>query len=568
MYDNIRSLAFGQRDGSARYHCPACFAERRNKTDKPLSITKEDGKLIWMCHHCGHRGACEITDKQVDQPKVRLPAPSERNAAINYLSSRGISSHTAMRGSIVYEEDRWMKGRAQRAIGFPYYQDGKVYAVKWRGIDEKAFIQTGAANTLWGIERIEKGKNLVICEGEIDALSLWQAGVPAVSVPNGAPMKVSDSPPKGDERKYQYLQHAEELINESPRIVLATDNDAQGEALGEELARRLGRGKCWKVRWPDGCKDANDTLRSMGSSVVKECVENAEPWPVKGLYDALHFREGVDVLYETGLVRGQSTGFREVDEIYTVMPGQLTIVTGIPSMGKSAFVDQIMVNLAKREGWRFAVCSFENEPRIHIAKLMQLYVGKPFFEGKTPRMTKDEKAHAGAWIKDHFSFLYQGDGHQSTIENIIDRLRSAVLRYGIRGAVIDPANFIDRDRDMSETDWVSDALTKLKVFLMAHDLHIWFVAHPSKQYRGDDGQYRVPGGYDISGSSHWFNKADMGMTIHRPDLHMNKSEVHIWKSRYNWIGKPGKATLMYETSTGAYFDPGDLWEPAPKPGGR
>jgi twinkle protein len=283
-------------------------------------------------------------------------------------------------------------------------------------------------------------------------------------------------------------------------------------------------------------------------------IKSVIPWPVKGLFGADHFSEQVASLYDKGMVRGESTGYRGVDDIYTVMPGQLSIVTGIPSMGKSAFVDQVMVNLAKAKDWKFSVCSFENEPRIHIAKLAALYANKPFFDGPTPRMTKDEAAQAQVWINDHFSFLFQGDGHQSTIEDIIDRLRSAVMRYGIRGAVIDPANFVDRDRNMSETDWVSDALTKLKVFAMAHDLHIWFVAHPMKLRRGDDGKYAVPGGYDISGSSHWFNKADMGITVHRPDLGLSTSEIHVWKSRFNWIGRVGKAALHYDVPTGSYYE--------------
>lgn len=560
-----------------RHHCPACHETRRNKHDRELSIKLDGNSILYNCWHCSLSGKIPLHEPRfIPAPKADpvfdvIPVISPRsllagNPMINYLATRGITRSVATDAGILYEESHLVGGKYQRVIGFPYLKDGKPYAIKWRGIDDKAFSQTGAAQTLWGIERIQKGQPLVICEGEIDALSMWQAGVPAVSVPNGAPQKVSASSPKADDRKYLYLQDLEAILDGIPKVIVATDGDVQGEALGEELARRLGRGKCWKVRWPEGCKDANDTLRICGGQVLRERVQQAEPWPVKGLYGALHFAEGVEALYDKGVVKGQSTGFGDVDDIYTVMPGQLTVVTGIPSMGKSAFVDQLMVNLAKREGWRFAVCSFENEPRIHIAKLMQLYTGKPFFDGPTPRMTKADKQVAMAWVNDQFSFLHQGDGHQSTIDDIIDRLRSAVLRYGIRGAVIDPANFVDRDKDMNETDWVSDALTKLKVFLMAHDLHIFFVSHPSKQYRQDDGKFRVPGGYDISGSSHWFNKADVGMTVHRPDLHNNRSEIHIWKCRFSWIGKPGKADLIYDPPTGRFFDAQRVWAPAPREG--
>lgn len=583
----IRQMA-KDTNADQRHHCPACRDTRRNKLDRSLSIKLDGNGILFNCWHCELSGKIGLSPP----PQRSFVAPTTGaistrtageenpvfdivpviparqliagNPMINYLASRGITRRVATDAGVLYEDSHLVGGKYQRVIGFPYLKDGKTYAVKWRGIDDKAFSQTGAAQTLWGLERIQKGQPLTVAEGECDALALWQAGIPAVSVPNGAPQKVSEgrSSPTED-KKYAYLWAAKELIEAAPKVIIATDNDGPGEALGEEIARRIGRAKCWKASWPEGHKDANDVLRAMGAAVLRDCIQQAQPWPVKGLYSAVHFADGVNALYDKGLVRGQSTGFAEVDSIYTVMPGQLTIVTGIPSMGKSSFVDQMLVNLAKREGWKFAICSFENEPRIHIAKLMQLYLGKPFFEGPTPRMTKSDKQAALAWVNEHFSFLYQGDGNQASIEDILDRIKSAVLRYGIRGAVVDPANYIDRDRDMTETDWVSDMLTKIKIFTMAHDLHFWMVSHPSKMQRDDNGAYRVPDGYSVSGSSHWFNKADMGLTIHRPDMFTNKSDVVVWKSRYNFIGKPGKASLMYEPSTGCYFEPQQIWAPSP-----
>ena len=104
-----------------------------------------------------------------------------------------------------------------------------------------------------------------------------------------------------------------------------------------------------------------------------------KPYPVSGLYDASHFYDQIDEIYEKGMGKGASTGYACVDELYSIVEGQLTVVTGHPSSGKSEFVDQLMVNLAEKVDWKFAVCSFENEPRIHIAKLISKYFRKPFF---------------------------------------------------------------------------------------------------------------------------------------------------------------------------------------------
>lgn len=437
-------------------------------------------------------------------------------------------------------------------IGFVYPD-----AIKWRSINDKRFYQDGAARTFWRLEKVSQGSVLVITEGEIDALSLVVAGVDGVvSVPNGAPTKVSNGRPSPQEdKKFSYVFSAKSHIHDAPKIVLALDADEPGEALGEELARRIGRAKCWRVSWPRDCKDANDVLTRHGKDVLLRCIEEAKPWPVKGLYDADQFSDDIDKLYANGLARGESTGFPNIDDIYTVVPGQVTVVTGSPGSGKSAFIDNVMVNLSRNKEWKFAVCSFENPPSLHIANLMSIATGKPFFDGPTPRMTSEEREGAKTWIKEHFFFLHQSDGSLSNPDEIIDLIKTAVMRYGIRGAVIDPYNFLERGRDTSETDWVSDLLTKFKLLAMAHDLHIWFIAHPIKLRRKDDGSYPVPTGYDISGSAHFYNKADMGLTVHRPDPQVNKTEIHTWKVRYRFTGQIGNEDLSYDVATGVYWSP-------------
>ena len=61
----------------------------------------------------------------------------------------------------------------------------------------------------------------------------------------------------------------------------------------------------------------------------------------------------------------------------------------------------------------------------------------------------------------------------ATVEDIIERLKIAVMRHGIRGAVIDPYNYIQKKGDISETDWISEMLTQLRIFTQAHGIHLW-----------------------------------------------------------------------------------------------
>lgn len=547
--------------GQHRMTCPWCTPTRKNKTEECLAVLREDTAIKYQCHHCDAHGLIRLTERS---PVIRLVNPVEKKQEskplsafekiddrhIEWLSERGISASTAHAYNLIGEE---IGGQA--VVGFPYFNpEGGVVAVKKRFTNEKKFLCSGSPSSFFGIRHIKKGDDLIIVEGEMDVLAMAEAGIKAISIPNGASMKVTEGKlDPAEDTKFKFLWSAKEYIDAAKRVIIATDMDVPGEAVAEELARRVGKEKCWRVSFPEGVKDANELLLKGGKEAVKRVTDAAEAWPVEGLYDANHFENSVWELFEKGIGRGESTGYESVDEIYTIVPGQVTIVTGIPSSGKSEFIDQIMVNMSTNKGWKFGICSFENEPRLHIAKLIAKRVGRPFFKGYHERMTETEYRAAYSHIQEHFAFVHQDDGGLANLDSILDRLRVAVLRYGIRGAIIDPYNFISRDaRNSSETEWISDMLTKVKAFAMGHGIHIWFVAHPTKLQRNADGRIPVPGGYDISGSAAWFAKADCGLTVHREKDDPHVGQIHVWKCRFSWVGKQGQTNLIYDIATTRY----------------
>lgn len=548
------------KDGQHHYQCPWCSPARKKKHEDCLSAHRDHERIVYACHHCGVSGAVSVRERSHEKLEPRKETELKRiedfqplgEPHYEWLTSRGISVSTAHKYDLVADESF-----GRDVVGFPYFDSkGNVTALKKRFLDEKKFLCWQSPTSFFGLRHIKKGDNLYIVEGEADLLSLAEVGISAVSVPNGAPMKVTEGRiDPSEDKKFKFLWDAKDYIDAAERVYIATDTDGPGEALAEEIARRVGKAKSWRVRFPEGIKDANDCLVKLGAAALVKQVEKAEPWPVQGLYDAHHFGDLVWELYEKGAGRGESTGYDSVDDLYTIVPGQVTIVTGAPNSGKSSFVDAVMVNLAESKAWKFGVCSFENEPRIHIAKLMSIRSGMPFFEGPTRRMNREEARASFDWVNDHFSFVHQDDGGLAGLDSILDRLKIAILRYGIRGVVVDPYSFIDRDtRDMSETEWVSQMLTKVKAFAMSHGIHFWFVAHPTKLQRGSDGKIPPPRGYDISGSSHWFAKADCGITIHRdPDQH-GISKFICWKSRFSWVGKQGETRLLYDVPTMRYFE--------------
>lgn len=556
-----QSLINNAKWGQHRMVCPWCNPHRKKKGELTLATFRDHTSIKYKCHHCPSEGIIVLEKRgNVLNPEPKKQIIRKRrdefdglgDVQLDWLSARGISASTAFKYDLIGEENF-----GEPVVGFPYYDEkGNVVAIKKRSTKDKRFTCWQSPDSFFGLRHLKKGDDLVIVEGEMDVLAMAEAGIVAVSVPNGAPMKVNDGRiDPAEDGKFRFLWAAKELIDAAKRIVIATDTDVPGEALAEEIARRVGKERCWRVKFPEGVKDSNDLLLKEGKDALKSAVKGAEPWPVKGLYDAEHFRAQVEELYEKGIGRGESTGYPTVDELYTIVPGQITIVTGIPSSGKSELIDQIMINLAQAKSWKFGVCSFENEPRLHIAKLMSKRAKHPFFEGYHRRMDAFDFRAAFDFVNDHFTFVHQDDGGLADLDSILDRLRVAVLRHGIRGAVIDPYNFINRDRsEKSETEWISDMLTKVKAFAMGHGIHIWFVAHPTKLQRNADGKIPPPGGYDISGSAAWFAKADCGLTVHREKEEPHVSQVHVWKIRFSWVGKQGQANLVYDVGTTCYTE--------------
>jgi twinkle protein len=482
---------------------------------------------------------------------------------VQWLAKRGISETTARRNRVGTQRAYIPKlGAEVDCIAFPYFRDGELVNIKFRALAEKAFAQVkDAEKILYGLDDIADTNSAIIVEGEPDKLAVEEAGIRnVVAVPDGAPKEVKAGDPDPEDAKFSYIAACAEYLERLDRIILAVDDDVPGRALAEELARRLGKERCWRVRWPDSgdvqCKDANDVLLAHGPDVLRECIEQAEPYPIAGLHSIFDFVDETTALYRDGRQRGLSTGWESLDEFMTIRPGELSVLTGVPGSGKSEFVDALAVNLAGIHGWRFTLCSFENPPAEHIAKLAEKHLGLPFWDGPTRRMSETDLQRAMDWINDHFH-LIRFDDEAPTIDAILEKARAAVLRHGIRGVVIDPYNEIEHRRptNMTETEYVSQLLGKVKRFAQHHAVHVWFVAHPAKLQRDDRGSRPIPTLYDISGSANWVNKADLGIVVHRDlDKDPTLAEIQVRKVRFKSVGKIGTVALRWDRATGRYSE--------------
>lgn len=541
-------------------------------SEKTPSFVVSKEKQIYKCFGCGKSGdsiaflmehenlnyiqaikyiankyniPIEEQTKTYDKPPERLA--TVQDDTIKYFESRGISNNTILRFGIT-ETVEWMPkvNKEVKAICFNYFKDSELINIKYRAKDKDFKLHKNAELIFYNLDAIKDESTVIIVEGEIDCLSMYEAGYyNCVSVPNGAGI---------GSQQLKYLDNCWQYFEDKEKIIIFTDNDEPGNNLKQEIARRLGKDRCLYVTYPEGCKDANDILLKYGRGMITSIIEQARRWPVEGVITMDDVYPEVCDYYLNGMPPGDATGIGGFDELCTFGKGLITVVTGAPGSGKSEFLDYITVSLARKHNWKFAVCSFENPVAIHITKYMEKFIGKAFNFRKDPahRINKDEFEESIGLIDIYFSFLNIAQIDIS-IQGIIQKLTEVVKRTGIRGVIIDPWNYIEHKipPGYTETQYISEALTLLKEFAVRTDCHVFIVAHPKKLQKDHTGKWPTATLYDIAGSAHFFNKTDNGISVHRHYAE-NKVDVYVQKIRFYWHGRLDYCSFTFDTFTRKY----------------
>lgn len=541
------------RGNSGKTTCPKCSHTRKKKTDPCLSVNIEKG--AYHCHNCGWEGYVAEKSKFDRLEKKEYIKPVFVNNTdltenmVNFFFKRGISQKTISRMKIT-KGSMWNreKNENENCINFNYFRDGELINVKSRGANKKFMMVKGAEMIFYNLDSIKGQKTVIVTEGEMDALAFVECGIESVvSVPNGATM--SDNP------NLEYLDNCISHFDEAEEIILATDQDEPGIKLREELARRFGYHRCYKVDFGDQ-KDGNDYLMKYGPEKLKETVDskNIKPFPLAGIVNVDDVFDEVKMLIKGGgLKRGLTLGIKGLDELISWVTGQLTVVTGIPNHGKSPFVLQIMLLLSIRHGWKWGIFSPEHQPiSMYLVKIIETICGKM---SRTGRITDYELELAHDFIKKHFFFIAPEDSDHK-LGNILEKAKSLVVRYGISGLVIDPWNKLEYDQPpgISETNFVSMQLDKIIEFDRSYGVHTIVVAHPTKGRKkstAEDSEYVVPDLTDISGSANWHNKPDNGIIFYR-NYSEKRNEVYVKKVKWEHLGRVGHVYLKYNVNNSRF----------------
>ena len=538
--------------GSHKTFCPKCRNSRKsqNANDTPLSVKIENESALFKCHNCEYSGKVNLYERKYTI--VNKNKEMDKNKLYDWFKDRGISAKTV--------EDLGIYSY-NGSICFPYIQDGETKNIKYRTYDKRFSQKPNAQRTLYNIDNVQKywertgKKNIIIAEGEMDVVAFYEAGIiNAVTLPDGAPKNAKFDL---NDLRFSALKNCK-WLNEVEKVYIATDQDEAGKALHLELVHRFGKDRCLRIQFPSQqgdiiTKDANECLVKLGRNTLIECLKTAIPYPIEGLYTIKNYKKEIFDIYEGKIQKPLSTGFKILDTIYKIQPGTFHCVTGVPNHGKSNFIDQIAVNLFNLYKWKFCVFSPEHSTPQHIRRIVEKIIQKPFDIGMNERMNKEDLEKGLKILNDNFFFMENKDTIPS-IEWILSKARQSVLKFGIKGLIIDPYNEINSSREGNkrEDEHIRDVISKCKKFCRTHEVTIWLVAHPSKLPRKEDGSICVPTMYDVSGSAHWNNMSDVGLVVYR-DFDTKQTRVITRKIREQGLyGNIGECYFTYDISKRIY----------------
>lgn len=525
--------------------CPVCSEQRKNRKAKVFSYNATQG--IGYCQHCGVK---VVKKKELEKSNTaQYTRPKWENhtelpdKVVEWFKTRGIGQNSLLDCRVTYGKE-FMPQVSQEmgVIQFNYFRDGELVNVKYRDGQKNFKLVKGAELIFYGLDDIKDKDECVIVEGEIDKLSYYEVGIKnVVSVPNGAA--------KGS-LKLEYLDNCWELFEGMKKIYLATDDDQAGRILQEELARRFGKERCYKVTF-FGHKDANELLQA-DRLHLEDTIQQAVEFPIEGVYTARDLEKAIWDLKRNGMRQAQTIGIPAFDKQISFEEGYVTLVTGIPGHGKSEFTDQIVTALNRKAGWKAAYFSPENWPlHYHHSKIATKLTGGSF-------TTESDKCTELAidYCEKNFFMIYPEEDF--SLDSILEKARMLVKKVGIKSLIIDAWNKLEHLHVGNESQYISKELDKLDTFAKRNGIHVFLVAHPTKMRKEDDGiNYVVPDGYSVSGSAAFFSKPANVICVYRRYFDVGRStvEVYIQKVKFrHWGEGRGTVGLKFDQENGRYYE--------------
>jgi twinkle protein len=542
--------------GREALRCPACDEVRTDKKDKSLKIQHDKG--FGSCFYCK---ALTFRDSVTDTFKEKVytfPKQEWKNYTnlpdklVKWVwSERNISQNTLNQLEITQEEVYFPQiQKKQNAIVFNYFEGETLVNKKYRGVaningeTKKLFIShTGGKPIFYNINSIINCDEVYIVEGEFDVLALYEIGIKnAISLPNGA----NDND--------DFWINSEKYLKDVKKFIIATDNDQKGIEVREKIAQRLGRYRCVYIEFDS--KDANDDLKlgKLTNSIKKEHRFN-----IGGTFTSFDLIDQTLKLYHEGMpktIYPVNPCFGDLKNIFSVMNGQLTVVTGIPSHGKSSFNDWYILNLINDYDYKLSVFSPEHNPlELYNSSYARLATGKAFFGNN--RMSESELLDYIEWSREKIYYTTSEQGLDPTWDWLLDKFKEQMFTYGVNIFVVDAWNKVQMPNGMNGKDGIDKILTQLTNFCIQYNVMMFLVVHPTKMKKDTQGAYEIPTLYDCSGSSDFRNQTHNGYTVYRvfDTDEVEGSTMFInQKTKFDFQGKIGESiNFKYDLDSKRFY---------------
>ena len=539
---------YSLKPGSTQGICPLCSHTRQPKNQKLQCASYDWERGLGTCHNCDTRFQLHTYQRKGNATREYVkPIPVEvfepvKDKAVEWFKTRGITQQTLDDLSVTTgEEFMPQTGKKENTIQFNYIMGDELINVKYRDGRKNFKLYKGAEKIFYNINSIVGYDWCVITEGEMDALALHEAGIKnVISVPNGATLNSNN---------LDYLDNCIDYFEDKNKVILAVDADEAGQSLRYELIRRLGAEVCYLVDF-NGNKDPNDFLMEHGAEELRKVITSATQVPLEGVSTLRDIEADLLDFVHNGFKPGYQVGLENFDRIFSTYTSQFITVTGIPSSGKSDFVDQMCIGYNRNYGWKTAFASPENKPNfLHAHKLIRkTWEGMPTKDDVGSDKWKQITEH----INDNYFFI---DMDRYTLEDVLRKGAELVKRKGIKCLVIDPFNKI-RDVDCKTEDvnrYTMEYLTKIETFAKKYDVLVMVVAHPTKMYRDKEGKIEEPTMYSIKGGGEWYDASYHGLLVHR-DYEAQTVKVKVLKVKFQNLGEnQAEAHFNWEPKSGSYM---------------
>ena len=496
--------------------CPNCVRVGKNNIkDTCLSINLQSG--LYNCHKCGWKGS--VAEKEYTRPfePIIYKLPQRPNItkltdeALAYFESRKITQDVLNKNRIASSADG-------KSIIFPYFKNDVLINYKTRMVDEKRFFQAKEAEPImYNLDRLVGQKEIIVCEGEIDAISWEVAGYTNhTSVNQGAPNE-NDS---NVDKKLECITNCYDVFENAETIFVCVDNDPNGKRLEQELIRRFGAEKCKIVDLSD-CKDANEYLVKYGAFELSQTLKSAKEVKIDGVFTLQDNFDSMMFGFENGQKRGQTTYIDDVDKAWKWRKSEVNVWTGYQNEGKTLFLNQLAVIKAYFDGDKFAVFSPESVPMDDFYNdLIEMFIGTtsdPYYN--EAQMSKADYLLGMSFIDKHFYMVYPDFDFK--LETILEKVKYLVRKKGIDHLIIDPYNTIEHLMNAGEREdlYISRFMAILKRFAIENDISIHLVAHQITQRpnKDDGGRLPKPMLNSIKGGGTFADKADNVLFVWRPN---------------------------------------------------